>query len=89
MQVGWEIPVENLAWWVRGLAAPGKIPRQALDEQGNLSELLQGGWTIKYGNYRSFEGVNLPVKLTAHQSDWKVKLAIRKWDLANEGAVIE
>lgn len=89
MQVGWKIPVENLAWWVRGLAAPGKITRQALDEQGNLSELLQGGWIIKYGNYRNFEGVNLPVKLTAHQSDWKVKLAIREWDFAHEGAVIE
>ena len=55
-----------------------------IDEEGNLSELLQGGWTIEYGRYRTFEGVNLPVKLTARQAEWKVKLAIRDWELVEE-----
>jgi outer membrane lipoprotein LolB len=80
-QVKWEIPVENLSWWVRGLATPGQFRERVIDGQGNISKLLQDGWTIEYGKYRVFEGLNLPVKLTAHQGKWKVKLAIRSWDL--------
>ena len=84
VRVGWEIPVDSLSWWVRGLAAPGEIDKRKIDEQGNLSELVQDGWVIEYGKYKDFEGVNLPARLTARQDDWKVKLAIRDWVLAEE-----
>ena len=81
LQVGWEIPVDKLSWWVRGLAAPGEYQERSIDEAGNLSELLQDGWTIEYSRYRTFEGISLPVKLVARQADWKVKLAVRNWQL--------
>jgi outer membrane lipoprotein LolB len=81
-EVGWEIPVENLSWWIRGLATPGRFRKRDIDGEGNVSKLLQDGWTIEYGRYRVFEGVSLPVKLTAYRGKWKVKLAIRSWDLA-------
>jgi len=80
-QVKWEIPVENLSWWVRGLATPGRFRERVLDGEGNISKLQQDGWTIEYDRYRVFEGLSLPVKLTARQGKWKVKLAIRSWDL--------
>lgn len=88
-QVGWEIPVDQLSWWVLGLAAPGAFDQRAIDEQGNLSELLQDGWVIEYGKYREFDGFSLPVRLTARQDDWKVKLAIRDWKLAEESGLHE
>jgi outer membrane lipoprotein LolB len=84
IQLGWEIPVDKLSWWVRGLAAPGEYQEWVIDEDGNLSELLQNGWTIEYGRYRSFEGISLPVKLVARQADWKVKLAVSDWILLVE-----
>jgi outer membrane lipoprotein LolB len=84
IQLGWEIPVDKLSWWVRGLAAPGEYQEWVIDEDGNLSELLQNGWTIEYGRYRTFEGISLPVKLVAHQADWKVKLAVSDWKLLEE-----
>jgi outer membrane lipoprotein LolB len=80
-QVGWEIPVDSLSWWVRGLVAPGEYSERIIDDEGNLSELLQSGWTIEYGKYSAVEGKRLPVKLTARKADWKVKLAIRDWVL--------
>jgi outer membrane lipoprotein LolB len=83
-QVGWEIPVDMLSWWVRGLVAPGEYQQRLIDEDGNLSELLQNGWTVEYGRYRIFEGMRLPVKLVARQADWKVKLAISDWKLLEE-----
>ena len=86
-QVKWEIPVESLSWWVRGLSIPGKFRERVIDGEGNISKLLQDGWTIEYDRYRIFGGLNLPVKLTAHQGKWKVKLAIRSWEF--NGAPVE
>lgn len=83
-QVGWEIPVKNLSWWVRGMAAPGESENAWFDEQGNLVRLNQDGWTIEYGNYRVFGGFEMPVRVTAQQADWKVKLVVRRWELARE-----
>ena len=84
IQLGWEIPVDKLSWWVRGLAAPGEYQQRLIDEEGKLSELLQNGWTVQFGRYRSFKGISLPVKLVARQADWKVKLAISDWKLLEE-----
>jgi outer membrane biogenesis lipoprotein LolB len=50
---------------------------------------LQDGWVIEYGKYREFDGLSLPVQLTARQDDWKVKLAIRDWKLAEESGLHE
>ena len=80
-QLEWEIPVESLAWWVRGLATPGRFKKRDIDGDGNVSKLLQDGWTIEYGRYRGYAGISLPVKLTAYRGKWKVKLAIRSWNL--------
>jgi outer membrane lipoprotein LolB len=84
VQVGWEIPVDKLSWWVRGLVAPGEYQERLIDEQGNLDELVQDGWAIEYGRYRVFGGISLPVKLVARQADWKVKLAISDWKLLED-----
>jgi outer membrane lipoprotein LolB len=83
-QLGWEVPVDSLAWWVRGLADPGDKAERIIDAQGNLSQLIQDGWTVEYGSYRSFEGLDLPLRLTARQQDWKVKLVVREWDMTGK-----
>jgi len=81
-QIGWAVPVEALAWWVRGLAAPGKLQHRVLDEEGRLSLLQQDGWRIEFGRYGTVEGEAMPAKMTARQDDRTVKLAIRKWELS-------
>ena len=43
-QIGWEIPVDALAWWVLGLASPGEWETRELDEDGQLQTLGQYGW---------------------------------------------
>lgn len=85
-QVGWEIPVESLSWWVRGMAAPGGAEERWFDERGNLVRLNQDGWSIEFGKYRSFGEFEMPIRLTAMQAEWKVKLVVRRWELAPESA---
>ena len=79
-QLGWEIPVENLSWWVRGVEAPGPADQRILGDQGTLSLLSQSGWDIEFGRYREVQGLSLPLKLTARQGDKRVKLVIRDWE---------
>ena len=80
-QLGWAIPVNALAWWVRGLAAPGDWDLRQLDKNGDLENLSQKGWTIEYGRYRDLGSVSMPVKLTARRQSYTVKVAIQHWDL--------
>lgn len=83
-QLGWEIPVEALSWWVRGLEAPGDFENRVLEEDGTLGLLSQQGWEIEYGRYREVGAFTLPLKLTARQADKTVKLAIRDWEIGAE-----
>ena len=80
-QLGWTVPVAALAWWVRGLIAPGDWDLRELDEHGNLEKLSQSGWSIEYGRYRDTGSVSMPVKLTARRQAYTVKFAIKEWEL--------
>ena len=81
-QLGWTIPVNALVWWVRGLSAPGDWGLRQIDEHGNLEQLSQLGWSIKYGRYQNTGSVSMPMKLTARRQSYTVKFAIQDWDLA-------
>ncbi len=80
-RLGWTIPVSALAWWVRGLTAPGDWDLRQLDKHGNLEKLSQLGWIIEYGRYRDAGSVSMPTKLTARRQSHTVKFAIQDWDL--------
>ncbi|MHC4374033.1 MAG: lipoprotein insertase outer membrane protein LolB [Planctomycetota bacterium] len=46
--------------------------------------MQQTGWTIEFSAYRAFDGIELPVKLTAQRADSRVKLAIKRWEMSDE-----
>lgn len=83
---GWTFPVAQLAYWVRGVPAPKlRITHLQQNENGLLAQLIQGGWSISYSNYRDqyFNGINLPLpeKITAEYQDVRLVLVIRRWQL--------
>jgi outer membrane lipoprotein LolB len=84
--VGWTLPVAQLAYWVRGVPAPKlRISHLQQNENGLLDQLIQGGWSISYSNYRDqgFNGAILPLpgKITAEYKDVRLVLVIRDWHL--------
>lgn len=83
---GWTLPVAELAYWVRGVPAPKlRITQLQQNETGLIAQLIQGGWNIRYSNYRdqTFNGINLPLpgKITAEYKDVRLTLVIRDWRL--------
>jgi outer membrane lipoprotein LolB len=84
-QVGWSVPVAKLAWWVRGLAAPGQVTGWQLDDEGRLSALQQDGWSIEFGRYGVVDELPMPLKLTARRDVRMVKLAVKAWEFPGVG----
>lgn len=79
--VGWPVPLHALHWWVRGLAAPGPAENEEIGPDGLLVSLLQFGWNVNFTRYDSIEGLELPVRLNATRDDYRVKLAISRWQM--------
>lgn len=80
---GWNIPVAQLAYWIRGLPAPkAKVTRYTFNNEGGLGELDQAGWKIIYGDYlQTSEGIALPGRITAEFKDVRLTVVIREWQL--------
>ena len=80
-QLGWQVPVDALSWWVRGLEAPGGVEKRSVGQGGELNQLEQFGWVIEFSRWRDQAGTLLPLKMVARQEGKSVKLAVREWNL--------
>ena len=79
--VGWDVPVESLSWWVRGVAAPGRVDHQSFDDNGRMTLLSQHGWDVEYERYKEFSGMALPTRLDARNGERHVKFVMRGWTI--------
>lgn len=85
-QIGWPVPVAELSWWIRGLAAPGERARRSLGETGVLLELHQAGWTIEFDRYRAVGEELMPGFMNAQRGDRRVRFVVGDWTLSGEAA---
>ena len=71
---GWEIPLADLAWWVRGGRAPGPAELE-FGPDGRLARLQQQGWTVEY---REWNG-DRPRRVFARRGEASVRLVVDAW----------
>ena len=66
--LGWEVPVDALVYWIRGLPQPGTPAENLqLDESGRLSAVDQAGWNIRYDRYINTDGYEVPTRMTVQR----------------------
>lgn len=94
---GWQVPLDGLDHWVRGLPVPDAPAHRELDARGRLKRLVQRGWNIEYLAYREFAGRELPSRLYISRelprdpalgpenARLEVRLAIQSWSLETTG----
>ncbi|WP_417777797.1 lipoprotein insertase outer membrane protein LolB [Stutzerimonas xanthomarina] len=78
-QLGWQLPVSHLLYWVRGLPAPDSRSRIALDPNGRLASLQQDGWDVQYLSYTEEDGYPLPNRIKLAGRDLKITLVVKDW----------
>ena len=75
-QVGVDIPVSALKYWVLGLVEP-ELEYDLL-EKG----FVQSGWNVSYQQMQRVGQTDMPRKIRVEQEGVKLKLIINHWDLS-------
>ena len=82
---GWDIPVNQLPDWVRGLVADdtGAAEHVERDGDGRPRRVEQMGWQIQYLDWYPAEGDRpvLPRRIEATSGDAKVRVLVDSWTL--------
>lgn len=77
----WQLPVNALHDWVRGLPyAKASYQTLELDDYGRITLLTQQGWQIKFLRYTTAEGLSLPSKIFITHPDISLRIVISQWD---------
>ncbi|KAF1714030.1 outer membrane lipoprotein LolB [Pseudoxanthomonas yeongjuensis] len=82
---GWDIPVNALAQWVRGLPAEGfPLQDRSYSGEGRLQTVEQAGWRIEYPLWFPTEGPqpSLPRRIEAQRGKASVRLIVDRWDFS-------
>jgi len=82
-RLGWNLPLEALRWWLRGLPAPGQTEQLKLDTDNRLALLKQGGWQVDYLSYREQQGYWLPERLKLSGAQLSVTLVVKDWSITS------
>ena len=78
---GWELPLQSLPYWLKGLPSPHlDVQAKEFDQQrGLLRDLQQNDWQIQYQEYGDFGSYTLPTRLRIERGSTSVKILLRDW----------
>ena len=82
---GWQLPLQSLTWWIRGLPAPDGDFRLLFDDKGELAMIRQAGWEIRYDRWHQPQGDKpaLPARVTALKEKKRVRVVVSSWQELN------
>lgn len=81
---GWDIPVNALAEWARGLTAPGYPADKVTFGSERLLRIEQAGWRIDYSQWHPSQSPRpaLPRRIDAQRDQASVRLIVDRWDFS-------
>ncbi len=82
-QLGYELPVSYLEYWVKGIPSPASGFELEFNELNQLESLRQDGWTISYPDIRQYGELTLPrrVDVTRPKNDIRLRFIGLSWTL--------
>lgn len=79
-EFGWDVPVADLAFWVRGLRAPGQAAVLTFGTAELPATLDQDGWHVEYRDWYAERDPPLPRRVYASRSPFTVRVLIEQWN---------
>jgi outer membrane lipoprotein LolB len=88
-QLGYELPISQLNYWIKGLPAPDSEFQLSFNELNQLTTIEQADWTINLSDMRQYGPISLPrrVDLTRPRNDIRLRFFRLNWtadELAEE-----
>ena len=87
-QLGYELPVSQLNYWIKGLPAPDSEAQLLFNELNQLTTIQQADWTINLSDMRQYGALSLPrrVELTRPRNAIRLRFIGLNWtvDALNE-----
>lgn len=76
---GWEIPINDLLYWIKGLPAPGEEAQMTHNALGTLATLEQNGWSLQFDQYAVSLGTLLPQRIRISKGELRVVVVVKSW----------
>lgn len=80
-QLGLNLPVSQLYYWLRGLPAPQSRYTTHLDAYNRVMQLRQSGWCVIYRHFTNLGKIDLPDRIDLSNCQWKVRIKLNHWDI--------
>ena len=77
--LGWNFPIQDIHYWIKGQLAPGSDFTIKTDDYGMTESLSQHGWKIDYSRFQQYGDYWLPGRVKISGYDHRFILAISKW----------
>ena len=77
-QLGWNIPVSQLVYWIKGIPSPNQ------PHQPEVDGFQQHGWRVSYPRQTLVEQYALPAKMIARHPQVTVTLIQKSWQLHSD-----
>ena len=81
LYMGWNFPVSDIRYWVKGQPSPRGDAETQYDDTGLLSQMNQYGWEIRYSRYSQQNGYWVPGLVKVSGYDFRFTFSIREWTL--------
>ena len=80
-QMGYELPISQLNYWIKGLPSPDSSFQLSFNELNQLTTIEQADWTINLSDMRQYGQVSLPrrVELTRPRNDIRLRFIGLNW----------
>ncbi|MEX0738753.1 MAG: lipoprotein insertase outer membrane protein LolB [Pseudohongiella sp.] len=80
-ELGYELPVTELNYWIKGIPAPGPSSDLEFGETSQLRAFRQIGWQISYMAYTNFGLETLPTRIRIEKAPLRLDLTRLRWTL--------
>lgn len=83
-ELGYELPVTELNYWIKGIPAPGPSGELIFGESNQLRQFQQAGWQVDYMAYTNFGTETLPTRIRIEKPPLRLDLTRLRWSVPDE-----
>jgi len=80
-QLGYELPVTQLRYWIKGIPAPTSQGQTSFNDENHLIALTQDGWSVQYLAYTNYDTESLPTRIRIEKAPLRLDFVRLNWNL--------